>query len=461
MTEIRVGAFVLIALALLGFAWAWTYDGVRPTERSYRVSSEVTTADGLWIGTPVRIAGVEIGSVAEIGLTKTGTRADLQLDIRAGYPLPADSTVELRSSGMLGDRFVAVVPGTAQTALKPGAILKEGGAAFDMDAIGRQAQTLASELQVSADSIGEILAKEETRRNVEQTIADLAKLSEMLVAVAARNQAHIDAMVGHTRHLTMVTDRLVTAASPQVQAELDAVKEATTKLNAVLANLEGITGRIDGGEGTLGALVRERDLVDKLDATLVSTTAAMDGVTGVLGGGEPSGWRADVWTTGRVFLSGEDGVRTGGTLGAELGMSPEMWVSAEVIAPPSPRFSQPRASVQAHRRWGPAAIHAGMKESAEGIGGSLFLAQDRIRLQADAFDFLGRLADRPPGMPNLRLGVRAEPLRYLWLEAAAEEVLLGIDASAPQAWVGLGVHLASPGPREAEPAPVPVHTVAE
>lgn len=460
MTEIRVGAFVLAGLALLGFAWAWTYDGVRPGESAYRVNTTVTSADGLWLGTPVRVAGVEIGSVAEIALAKTGTKAQLALDIRSSYPLPEDSVVELRSAGMLGDRYVAIVPGKAEEAVKAGATLSEGGAAFDMDAIGRQAQELTNELQSSAEAVGAILRKEETTRNVEQALADLAELTKTMASIAARNQRDIDAMVAHMRHLSEVTDQLVSASSPQVQQELDSVQEATERLNAVLENLEGITQRMNEGEGTIGALLHERELIDKLDATLVSTNEAMQGVSGVLGdgGGEP--WKADVWTTGRVFVGGE-GVQTGGTLGGEIGMSRDMWVSAELIAPPQPLLAKPRASVQAHRRWGPASVHAGMKESAEGIGGSLFFAGDRVRLQADAFDFLGRLEERPAGMPNLRLGVRAEPLRYLWVEAAAEEVLLGIDSSQPRAWFGLGVHVAAPARSEPEPEVVPVQTAGE
>ena len=435
-TEVKVGLMTVVGIGLVLFAWVWTWDGVRPDESSYQVHTEVTSADGLWLGTPVRLAGVTVGSVSAIDVV--GTRAHLALDIRSRYPLPADSTVELRSTGMLGDRYVAIAPGMARTAAVDGGVLRKGGAAFDLDALGRQGQEVATKLNASADAVNALLTDEGNVGNVERTLAQLAALTASLAELSVRNQAQLDATIANLRRLSETLDRTATATAPRVEAELATLQSATTRLDAVLEDIESITDRIQRGEGSLGALVYERELVERLDTTLASTGAAMDGVVGLLPD-DGGSWRADAWTTGRLGLSasGADG---GGTIGGSLGSPSSTWLSTELVAPPGHTTV---GTLQLHQRLGPASLHLGMKEGAEGLGAAAHLARDRVRLQADAFDFLRQDGPRLYGVPNLRLSVRAEPVRHLWLEAAAEDVLGGLDRDV-YGWVGLGVHATPP-----------------
>ncbi len=132
----------------------------------------------------------------------------------------------------------------------------------------------------------------------------------------------------------------------------------------------------------------------------------------------------------------------GGTVGARVGPSRGTWLSTEIVAPATPGRAPAVPTLLLHQRWGPASAHLGLREGAEGVGGALHTARDRLRLQLDAFDVLARRGPRPSGVPNLRLGLRAEPVRHLWLEAVADELL----AARPQGWIGLGAHLRSPRP---------------
>lgn len=424
--EIKVGVFVVATASLLGSAWAWTWDGVRPGQSAYRLVAHVESADGLWEGTPVRVAGVPIGSVAEISLH--GRQAALDLDIRSQFELPEDSVVQLRSMGMLGDRFVEIVPGEATELLKPGTTLQKGGPAFDMDATGRQLQVLASEAGASVEAVRDILADAENRAHLETTLAHLAELTAALTASWNDNQAAFGELLQRAAHATATADDLASRSSPEIEAQLKTLTRAVEKLDAVLTNVEGITARIDRGEGTLGGLVNEREVLDELTATLKTANAATQGVRDI---------EADAWMTGRL-QTGTDGIGTGGTVGGRVA-SGAWWVETEIVAPASDQRTPLRGTLQLHRSLGPTSWHLGLKEGSEGVGGALHLARNRVRLQADVFDWIGR--DGDPA--NLRLGARVEPIDHLWLEVAADQRLAPLDDHPPVGWLGVGVH-ASP-----------------
>ncbi len=91
--ELKVGLFVAICGALLAAGYVLTWDGVRHDEAAYKVTVIVPTADGLWRGSPVRLAGVEIGSIEEIAVV--GSEAQLSMFLRAAYPIPDDSVARV------------------------------------------------------------------------------------------------------------------------------------------------------------------------------------------------------------------------------------------------------------------------------------------------------------------------------------------------------------------------------
>ncbi|MEM6927365.1 MAG: MlaD family protein [Myxococcota bacterium] len=424
-TEIKVGVFVIASATLLGSAWALTWDGVRPGESAYPLVAHVQSADGLWEGTPVRVAGVEIGSVRRIGLD--GRQASLDLDVRSAFELPVDSIVQLRSTGMLGDRFVEIVPGNSETMFAPGAVLSQEAPAFDMDAAGRQVQALATEAGASVEAVSALLTDEANRRHLETTLARLAELTAALAASWQRNDAAVDAILQRTAHVAARADQLATRASPEIEGQLEALTVAVEKLDAVLTNLESITARIDRGEGTIGGLVNDREVLDELTSTLKSANAATAGVKEL---------DADAWMTGRL-QTGQGGLGTGGTVGGRLDWG--AWgVETELVAPAAPDRIPLRGTLQLHRELGPTSWHLGLKEGSEGVGGALHLARERVRLQADLFDWLGR--DGDPG--NLRLAVRVAPVDHLWIEAAADQRLVPLEEQPPVGWLGLGVHVA-------------------
>jgi phospholipid/cholesterol/gamma-HCH transport system substrate-binding protein len=71
---------------------------------------------------PVVVAGVKVGQVTGIDLGPD-LRAHVTLDVDAGLKLPDDTTAAIRTSGLLGDQFIALEPGASEQDLTPGATI--------------------------------------------------------------------------------------------------------------------------------------------------------------------------------------------------------------------------------------------------------------------------------------------------------------------------------------------------
>jgi phospholipid/cholesterol/gamma-HCH transport system substrate-binding protein len=72
----------------------------------------------------VRIAGVKVGSIVSASLDPKTFLADVRMSIDPAYKLPDDTVAEIVSAGLLGDRYLALVPGGSEHTIPPGGRIK-------------------------------------------------------------------------------------------------------------------------------------------------------------------------------------------------------------------------------------------------------------------------------------------------------------------------------------------------
>ena len=118
--ELLVGALV-IAVAAGFLAYATSRAGVIQGSDGYSLVASFRSAEGVSVGTDVRLAGVKIGSITGLTLNPETFRADATLAIRSGVELPDDSSVLIASEGLLGGNFVEIQPGGSAFNFEPGA----------------------------------------------------------------------------------------------------------------------------------------------------------------------------------------------------------------------------------------------------------------------------------------------------------------------------------------------------
>lgn len=119
LVETLIGAAVL--LIALGFvAYGYAVSGGQRGGDMYEVAAQFPRANGLSIGSDVRLAGIKIGAVRSLALNPDTYQAQLILLIRNEVRLPDDSSIKVTSDGLLGDAYLAIAPGGSPDYLAPG-----------------------------------------------------------------------------------------------------------------------------------------------------------------------------------------------------------------------------------------------------------------------------------------------------------------------------------------------------
>ena len=122
LIETVLGAVVLVVAALFLF-FAYSTSQVR-TVPGYQLTAEFDRIDGIRDGSDVRIAGVKVGSVIDEKLDPKTFLATLRISIAPEYQLPDDTVAEIVSSSLLGDKYMALVPGGSDKIIPPGGQIK-------------------------------------------------------------------------------------------------------------------------------------------------------------------------------------------------------------------------------------------------------------------------------------------------------------------------------------------------
>jgi phospholipid/cholesterol/gamma-HCH transport system substrate-binding protein len=214
---VRVGLFFVLGLALAWITFESLNGGHMFKPRGFTLVAGFANLKGLKAGDEVRMAGVKVGSVQLTRLAPN--RVEALLNIEPGTQIPVDAVASVEQSSLLGSNYLGVSFGTPG-----GALLKDGEEirtkpTVDMSEVISQLGTLGSKL--------------------EQVIGDIGKSM---------------GIGGESGNLFQRLDKLVTENGPRI--------------TETVSNLQDITARIKGGEGTIGKLVNDPKMHDELLASV-------------------------------------------------------------------------------------------------------------------------------------------------------------------------------------------------
>ena len=239
-----LGRGLLVAALIGGLAWLATafYDGV--PGRDYRlVEARVPRIGSLLAHDPVRIGGVRVGQVTGIGLAPDGWSA-LELQIEPGTHIPAGTGIRVRANGLLGARFVELVPGRSRDELPAGQVLRGDDTSLtsgDTDALDTFDRETRGALRAVLGELGAGLAGR--GRDVND-----------LLRAGAREIVPTKELFGELRGAGGALDRLLPALGRAV-TPLDAEREALGRLpDAAVRALRPLTSERDATRETLAEL---------------------------------------------------------------------------------------------------------------------------------------------------------------------------------------------------------------
>lgn len=274
-SEAKVGIFVLIGLIVLGYMSFQVGQKGFGLKKGYLVTAVFDNVAGLEKDASVQIAGVDIGRVESIEL-KEG-KALVTLRIAPNVKIEQDAKASIKTHGILGDRYVELTPGTAGVAYIPeGGRISDAERQADLDRLFNQLALIADDIKKVTGSLSAVLASEEGEMNVRDIVQNTRELTRNLNMVVESNRETLHAVLENTRLLTQNLNSVVMKNDENMSQTIENLKKASKEMEKTFASLNDITQAINRGEGTVGQLVKGKEMADKLSKAISSLQDVTD-----------------------------------------------------------------------------------------------------------------------------------------------------------------------------------------
>lgn len=275
--ELKIGivsVFALFMAALLifllsgdsGFFW-----------QRYSLKTVFDNIAGLKAGAPVRVAGVEQGSVTDVEFVGDKVEVTMQISKRMQPRVTSTSMASLGSVSLLGEAAVDITASSKGTPVPEWGYVKSGKAAGSISDVAAQAGTgleeatkLMQEIRAGRGTVGRLFtdeslyvelnrfvsAAEDVAKNINRGRGTLGRL--------AQNPAAAKALETSLQNLDAITADLHAGKGSLGQLlNNDALSKSLT---STTSNLETLTGRLNKGEGTAGKLLTDDTLFTRLNS---------------------------------------------------------------------------------------------------------------------------------------------------------------------------------------------------
>lgn len=131
--ETIVGFFVLMGLAAFAFL-AVKLGGVGDFDpNNYMLKARFESSSGLKIGSDVEVAGVVVGKVKKISFDPEEFESVVELSLPKEIPIQQDAIASVRSTGLIGGKFIKISAGGADELLGPGDEIVETESAVNLE----------------------------------------------------------------------------------------------------------------------------------------------------------------------------------------------------------------------------------------------------------------------------------------------------------------------------------------
>lgn len=231
-TEIKVGIFISAGLILVMSAILMLGGTDSLFTRKTRYFAKFATVEGLISGAKVILGGVPIGTVEEISFDNADRKIIVTLSVSraSGDWIRKDSTVEIATQGVLGDKYMNVNVGTEEAPLLPPGSEIPARVGKDISLfLNKGDQLMASLINISA-GLDRILKNFENEN---------------------RSEAFFKGMAATSKNLSLITEKL--------NKEMDQIQ-----LKKAISNLAQIMEKVNNGTGTIGGFINDPSLYDEI-----------------------------------------------------------------------------------------------------------------------------------------------------------------------------------------------------
>jgi phospholipid/cholesterol/gamma-HCH transport system substrate-binding protein len=340
----RVAAVILSSGAIVSvLVWMLTGGGVGLLEGKVSTKTFMPDATGLEVGGPVRLNGIQVGTVKSIAISgyldrQRAVRVILRLETRFLPKIPADSITSIGSDTLIGNKFVDIAAGKTTTI------------------VGEGSELLSEPADTAADKADLIYGLQDSLRKVDSMLIDIAspatpighyivgevEYNQMLRSVDAfeRGMRSLAARTSGTGQAVFTTTLYATwdKSLRQIDDTMQAIQRgegATGHLYASDEQYNTILGQVRDLRKSIGEFradmakaepgLRDAETYDKISRML----AATDAMISALNRGE--GNMGELLTSPQLYESLEGSIKSLGEVLKDFNSNPKKYLRAKVF----------------------------------------------------------------------------------------------------------------------------------
>ena len=334
-TELKIGIISVIAIALAGMLIFMLSGETGFAWQRYALKTTFDNVAGLNEGSPVRVAGVEVGTVTVVGFV--GERVEVTFEVAedAAPRITTGSMASLGSVSLLGEGAVDITPSSTGTQIPEWGYVRSGKTAGSLSDVATQASAGIEQLTGILDDIrggrgtlGQLVTNDAVHNELLALLASAEAVARNLsqgkgtLGRLMNDPATATALEGSMKNLEAMTARI--RAGEGSLGKLLNDDAFATSLSSTTANLDTLTGRLNKGEGTLGKLLTETQLHDRIN----STTDRLDQLLAALNKGE--GTAGQVLRNRELYDNINGAVADMRTLIANINKDPKKYLNIRV-----------------------------------------------------------------------------------------------------------------------------------
>lgn len=283
----KVGLLVVVIVTSTYLVWRFV-DERAGGEGGYTVWAVFDDAQGLVPKSRVRIAGIDVGYIDSIRLWGNQARVDIEID--EGIVLYGDARIAKRTASILGEALLALIPGTeGNRVIEPGEqipVLEDAPSTDDiLRSVGQTAQSVervaaqvervfgtdtgGDQMASALENLSEALAGvnrtiQQNEEVISATLRNIEDTTDVAGPQIVRILDNVETVTGDVRDIVGDNREGLTEAGGQVNDTVSSINRAAHQLEDVMGDLEEITGRTAAGEGTIGRLTSDEQLIDEI-----------------------------------------------------------------------------------------------------------------------------------------------------------------------------------------------------
>jgi phospholipid/cholesterol/gamma-HCH transport system substrate-binding protein len=263
-TDVKVGITVIAATVILIFGIVWIGQ-FRMSRHRTAYTAYFAEVGSLNPGDPVTVAGLEMGKVGP--MTFEGGRVKTELLLEERVTLRRDCSVEIRSVGLMGEKFVYIVPGATGEVIPPGSAV-QGEYKAGLTEMTIVMESVMTEVKELSRTVRKIIATEENTHTLGESLAKLNELTDEMIALIQDNKEDLRSTARSVRLASDNLNDILGSRKQEIIDGIDGFSRASASLDSLSQALISVMASLQRGEGTLGMLIKEKDLHDDLEATI-------------------------------------------------------------------------------------------------------------------------------------------------------------------------------------------------